>query len=69
MNSGLPGPAATDTCQILSLDGGGAKGFYTLAARGKSGSISMVSTTRTDKRWLSKCNTGIGSERQWAANE
>ncbi len=30
MNSGLPGPAATDTCQILSLDGGGAKGFYTL---------------------------------------
>ena len=30
MNSGPPVPARTDVCRLLSLDGGGAKGFYTL---------------------------------------
>ena len=30
MNSAQPAPAAPDVCRVLSLDGGGAKGFYTL---------------------------------------
>ena len=30
MNAGPAAPTSHDTCRILSLDGGGAKGFYTL---------------------------------------
>lgn len=30
MNSGPPAPASANPCRLLSLDGGGAKGFYTL---------------------------------------
>jgi|ERR1035437_6420789 patatin-like phospholipase/acyl hydrolase len=30
MNSELSAPASVNTCRLLSLDGGGAKGFHTL---------------------------------------